>query len=328
MTDVYDMETIREILQNLRRHYHKTILMAMAPIGTVYCADLEFLAEDIALLQSVGMTIYFALYPNGDLQQDDMLRTIGCEVITIQDLSMIVPVAVKLSASKICFLCGSDTIYTLYGSLNDLSIEQAEQTVKRNDLSSEVHETIKLAIQACRAGIPRVHLFNAHRPGALLQELLTNRGSGVMLFGESAPYKQVRHAEPKDSRAIIRLLQWLRQRESALGFLLNHIAEFRVFTVDNDVHGCARVLQHPDMLEVTSLAHTTRFDAAEILRSILEFVLKEARDQNVDKIIVPTNDLPPLMAIMPWFSQMNFHKEPGHPMLGRQKIWVKQLRDG
>lgn len=326
MYDPRDAEVLRESLQNLAHHHNKTILMAIAPIGSVDQTDLEFLAEDVALLQRVGMTMSIALRPD-ELAYSKVFTAINCPIVLVNDWQMIISEARKLSVIKVCLLCGADAIYTSHGPLNDLSVAQAEVMVGQEGLASEVQETLVFAIQACLAGVPRVHLSNAHRSGALLEELLTGRGAGVMIYGEAGVYKEVRYAQSRDSLTIIRLLQRLRQRESGLGFIRDHIAQFLVFTVDDNIYGCARILQYDDIMEISSFGHTIRFDAVEILQGILEFAFKESRRQNVNKIMIPVNDLPPLMAIMPWFSDLGFRKENGSPRLGRQKVWTKQLRD-
>lgn len=326
MYDPRDAEVLRESLQSLARHHDKTILMAIAPIGSVDQTDLEFLARDIELLQCAGMTMYIALRPD-ELVYSRIFTVINCPILLVNDWHMIVMEAGRLSAIKVCLLCGADAIYTSRGPLNDLSVAQAEIIVGQEGLASEVQETLVFAVEACLAGVPRVHLSNAHRSGALLEELLTGRGAGVMIYGEEGFYKEVRYAQPQDSFAIILLLQRLRQRKSDLGFICDHIAEFLVFTVDGNVYGCARIVRYDDVMEISSFGHTIRFDAAEILQGILRFAFKEARRQNVNKIMIPVNDLPPLMAIMPWFSDLGFHKENGSSRLGRQKIWTAQLRD-
>ena len=326
MYDTRDTEVLRESLQNFAHHHGKKILMAIAPIGSIDQTDLEFLAQDVELLQRVGMTMYIALRPD-ELVYSKIFTAINCQIVQVSDWQMIVLEARKLSASKVCLMCGADAIYTSHGPLNDLSVAQAEVMVGQEDLASEAQETLVFAIHACLAGVPRVHLFNAHRSGALLEELLTGRGAGVMIYGEAGFYKEVRYAQSQDRFAIMRLLQWLRQRESCLGFIRDRIAEFLVFTVDGNIYGCAHIFRYDDIMEISSFGHTTRFDAVEILQGFLEFAFKEARQQNINKVIIPVNDLPPLMAIMPWFSSLGFRKENGPTRLGRQKIWTTQLRD-
>lgn len=325
MYDPRDTEVLRESLQNLAHHHSKPILMAIAPIGSIDQTDLEFLAEDVELLQRVGMTMYIALRPD-ELGYSRIFTAINCPIVPINDWHTIVLEARKLSVIKVCLLCGADAIYTAHGPLNDLSVAQAEILVGQEGLTSDARETLVFAIQACLTGVPRVHLSNAHRSGALLEELLTGSGAGVMIYGEAGLYKDVRHAQSPDSSAIIRLLQGLRQRESGLEFIRDHIAEFLVFTVDGNIYGCVRILRYDDIMEISSFGHTARFDALEILRGILQFAFKEAHRQSVSKVMIPVNDLPPLMAIMPLFSDLGFRKENGSPRLGRQKVWTKQLR--
>src|SRR5688572_2478902 len=96
-----------------------------------------------------------------------------------------VEVAEALRAMKVIFLGASDAV-TVNGALvQQLSISEAEEMVKKRRSQLEVGAISKLehAARACRSGIPRVHLLNGNTDEALLAEVFSAEGVGTMVYG-------------------------------------------------------------------------------------------------------------------------------------------------
>jgi N-acetylglutamate synthase-like GNAT family acetyltransferase len=318
-------EVIREALYYLSHWQNKTLLIGFASIGSVQIDDVEMLAEDIRLLCGLGVKISIALSP-GNSQFLKIFNGLGCGCFKIGSGEDLASKAVEFGATKLCLLSGVDRINTsLHGNLDDLSVSQAEEVANEPDLSTDARRVLQLAISACRNGVPRVHIVNAHHQGKLLEELFTCRGAGMMVYSETALYKEVRRAQMRDTTTIVRLLCGKREVVNAAyrSFVSSSLDEFVVFAIDDEVYGCARLITTPDGLLVNDVASGKRYKSSDILQFILEYVIKEAVEIRAVAVIVPVQALPALMGIMPWFSRLGFVKSK--PQGGSERRWVKTL---
>lgn len=320
--EVLTAEVIREALYYLSRWQNKTLLIGFASIGSIKREDVDFLVEDVRLLCGLGMKICV-----GGKQFLPIFNDAGCDCFKISSGGELARKAVEIGATKLCLLSGVDRIKTTaHGDLDDLSIAQAEEVITtETDLSLDARGVLQLAVSACRQGVPRVHLINAHHQGALLDELFTCRGAGVMVYSETALYKEVRPAQTRDITAIMRLVFGERQVVNAAyrSSVTSNLGEFVVFAVDDEVYGCGRLSITPDGLRVTDLANGNRFKGSIVLKSLLEYAILRAVAIHASCVSVPAHNVPPLMAIMPWFSHLGFVKQdrPGQA----EKFWVKAI---
>lgn len=99
--------------------------------------------------------------------------------------------AAALGAAKVIFLTDVDG---LYGDLRDpstlisaLSLQQTEDLIASDSLSSGMIPKIAACAQALRGGVERAHILNGRVPHALLLEVYTDEGVGTMITAEGAP---------------------------------------------------------------------------------------------------------------------------------------------
>src|SRR6185295_3027721 len=59
--------------------------------------------------------------------------------------------------------------------------------------------------RACRSGVPRVHLLDGNIDEALLAEVFSAEGVGLMIYGND--YQQIRRVFKKDIRALLILIR-------------------------------------------------------------------------------------------------------------------------
>ena len=130
--------------------------------------------------------------------------------------------------------------------LRQLTLSEAEATLNgKRQLSSEIIEPFKAAVQACRNGAQRAHLINRHTDGALLQELFTRDGVGTLITADD--YEGMRCATIDDVGGILALIA---PQETA-GLLVRRsreniemeIGDFIVVERDGMVIACAAL--HP-----------------------------------------------------------------------------------
>jgi amino-acid N-acetyltransferase len=153
--------------------------------------------------------------------------------------------ASSLNADKLIFI--SDCA-ELQETSKQLTPAQAQELINDNDLPGEILRHLRSAIHACEQGVHRVHLVDRAIDGALLQELYTRDGSGILITAE--PYERLREATIEDVGGIIELISPLeedgtlvRRSREQLELEIDH---FRVLERDGMIIGCVALYPFAD----------------------------------------------------------------------------------
>ncbi len=312
----------RETLRSTARLLGKTVVIAPSRIGPFQIDDLGMFLQDAELLASLGVQV--CLVEDERTAFWDERVPGGIEYVRVKGEDKLVSLCAERSAIKLCLLSGTDRITSKGVQLDAVPVVEARRLLSEKAIvTSEGEATLRLAISACESGIPRVHIFNVHRNGALLDELCTDFGIGTMVHADLY-HKEVRSMQPGEHYSVCMLLrERIPHRTSE--FIREKGHEIRVFVVDGDVHGVARVSLRDESLVIRTLAHSPRANAAEALASLIRSVMREAREQGVERVVLPTDEMPALMRILPWFQDLGFTK--GHVSfgVGKQDAWSKRV---
>ena len=153
--------------------------------------------------------------------------------------------ASSLNADKLIFISDCSE---LQDTARLLTPAQAQTLINDNDLPGEILRHLKSAIHACEQGVSRVHLVDRTHDGALLQELYTRDGSGILITAES--YERLREATIEDVGGIIELIGPLeedgtlvRRSREQLELEIDH---FRVLERDGMIIGCVALYPFAD----------------------------------------------------------------------------------
>lgn len=312
----------REVLRYATRFIGATVFVVPSGIGPITRDDLEMHLDDIKLLLSLGMHVFAVDYAGGEfwsgLEWPDDLQH-----LFVTDDDDLVTKAWQYGVKKLCLVAGSDHVTIRGVPLDDVPVAKVEDLLTDASLMPGTRHVFELARKACRGGVSRVHVINVHQNGALLDELFTNRGAGTMIY-TGKPHKEVRRMDDQDRFSVRTLLYETVPRQTA-EFVRAHKAELRVFSVDGDVHGIARVVQRESELLVLTLAHAPRSNIAEVLEQLLRAVIDEARSAGMRRVILPTNTIPALMRILPWFTGLEFVKGRAALGTGQQDAWLREI---
>ena len=314
----------REILQCLENFRDTTIGIAPACMGTIGNSDLAACLQDAKLLSQLGVHILLIDYAHARIW-GGMERFGNIPYLTVPDEASLVQTATRCCAKRLCLVSGTDRIVTSKGhQLDDISLAEAQQLLAAHALvTKESKALLSLAVLACESGISRVHVCNAHRDGALLNELFTDLGAGTMIYA-GTPNKETRPITDTDQfGACLILRNTVPHRTQE--FVRGHQKELWVFTVDGDVHGLTRLSRQGSALIVRTLTHSHRSNATEMLESLLRAALQEARGQTVSDVVVPVNEIPALMRILPWFKKLGFEKGRYPIGASNQEVWRKRI---
>ncbi|MBX3275566.1 MAG: amino-acid N-acetyltransferase [Sandaracinaceae bacterium] len=157
---------------------------------------------------------------------------------------------------------------------------------------ADVRKHVMAAARAVRGGVPRAHLVDRRRDGALLEELFTREGIGTLVTKEA--YEDVRPARMEDLGPLATLLHPLEEQ----GILVRRSRErlemeldrFVVIDRDGLVIGCAALEPFPEsgMGELYCVAIHERYREAGRGEALLERLEERARGLGLSRMFVLT----------------------------------------
>ncbi|MGF1465160.1 MAG: amino-acid N-acetyltransferase [Sandaracinaceae bacterium] len=216
------------------------------------------------------------------------------EAFNLQSQDLAHRVAVDLGAEKLVALAEQAPRDVDGAVLSTLSPPEVDELLADGGehLGREVRWLLRAAAAAVRGGVPRAHIVERLKDGALLTELFSREGSGTLVTSET--YEDLRPARLEDVAALARLLRPLedagvlvrRGRER----LEVELDRFTVVERDGLVIGCAALDAFPSdrMGELYCVVmhpryrHTGRGDA------LLAFMEDLARRRGLDALFVLT----------------------------------------
>lgn len=228
------------------------------------------------------------------------------EVFNLSATDVARATATALSADKLIFLAEHQTlapVAELMGS--SLLAAEADQLLRETgNLGEDLEQLLRAAVAACRGGIRRVHLIDRDQPGALLRELFTRDGAGLLISGE--PFEELRHARLEDLPGIAELLQPLERQgvliARPLAQLEPDIEHFLITERDGTVISCAALFPYPDqgLAELAGVAVHPDYRSEGRGDRLLARIEELARAQGISRLFVLTTQT------AHWFRERGF----------------------
>ncbi len=202
-----------------------------------------------------------------------------------------VAIGEALKAAKIIYItshdgltCGGRLIRQILSSELELLLQR-----QRADFPPELLPKAQFAAQACRAGVPRVHLINGCQDEALLAEVFSNEGIGTLVYANE--YEQIRRAMKKDIRQILMLTRKsvdsaeLMKRTRAE--IERQIGDYYLYEIDRNPVACIALHFHPEQrqAELAYLFVSPAHENQGIGRKLVGFVEDKAREAGVQQLI-------------------------------------------
>jgi len=175
---------------------------------------------------------------------------------------------------------------------------------------------LRLALQASRAGVDRVHIIDGREEGAVLKELFSNLGAGTMIYADE--YESIRPLHSRDLPDILRLMEPLMQT----GILLRRTAEqiqekkddYAVFEVDGSVHACGALHDWGEgQGEIAAVATDPLYTGMNLGRRIVSCLIEKARKAGMGCVFVMTTHT------QDWFESLGFHEAPLDSLPARKR---------
>lgn len=129
------------------------------------------------------------------------------EVFNILATDLAAQLAVELMAHKLILLSPGGMLRREGQRVGDLSLSEARSWFAEGagEMDTGERQRFEAALFACRNGVPRTHLLDATRPGAMAMELYTREGAGTMLNADD--YHAVRRARLEDIGGMLELIE-------------------------------------------------------------------------------------------------------------------------
>lgn len=259
------------------------------PIGVIdgvdYCHTGEVRRVDsVAIHQQLDQHTIVVISPIGYSPSGEIFNLSGEQVAT--------EVAIALNAEKLILL----TEKTCCNPSNNEQIRQMTTTEAQaflqhhQDMPELVRLPLKAAVQACRAGISRVHLIDRTQDGALLLELFTRDGIGTLI--SSTPFEELRTANLDDIGGILELIKPLEQQgilaKRSREKIEMEIADYIIIERDGLIIGCTAL--HANQQEqfgaIACLAVHADYQGAARGQRLFDYACLKAKQLKLKKLFV------------------------------------------
>jgi len=200
-------------------------------------------------------------------------------------------VAVALRADKLIFLSATEVPF-----LTEQRRHFAVGVHEVGDLMTQTNEPwttrLRFAREACTAGVARAHMINGFQNEALLAELFSNEGVGLMVFSDE--YLTIRRIESWDIPEIHSMIHAAVEDDSLVRREASEIeaarGDYRVVEVDENVVATAALHLYPEdkAAEIACLFVKRNHENQGYARRLVRHLEEEARRAGASRIFALT----------------------------------------
>ncbi|OED36903.1 amino-acid N-acetyltransferase [Chromatiales bacterium (ex Bugula neritina AB1)] len=254
--------------------------------GIDYCHTGEvrkFRKSEVNQLLDSGMVVL--LSPIGYSPTGELLN-LHAEDVALQ-------AAIDLNADKLVFLhkSVSQTPDTEAAMLREISATDSTFSVKSLPESlAPLESVIERSLHACQNGVQRCHIVSSEQDGALLKELFTRDGSGLLI--DSGSYDTIREASNRDVAGIMQLIKPLIDDGILISRseqdLERQLSEFIVAERDGTVIACASLTVYEYQAELGCLAVHPQFRHSGKAAELLQYLIRAARKSRCTELFALT----------------------------------------
>jgi len=271
---------------DLRAAYANCIIAH--PFGIVHGVDFQFSGKvervDVQMLELFLNQEIVPVIPPIGFDGEGRTFRVNSDLVALE-------VAEALHAAKLIFLSPYDGLILEGQRIGHLVAPELEELLKKIKvhLPKGLLSKLEHAAQACRYGVPRVHLLNGSVNEALLAEIFSNGGVGTMVY--SNEYEQIRRLYKKDIRAVMSLIQQSIRSEELVrrtrAEILADIDDYWILEIDRHIVGCVAMYPYPEqkMAELACLYVSRSNENQGLGRKLMSFVENLARQRGFSQLI-------------------------------------------
>jgi amino-acid N-acetyltransferase len=205
--------------------------------------------------------------------------------------SIAVAVAEALNATKLMFLTTVDGLMVGDRVIRQMAVSDLESvlTIEKERIPGPLVSKAEHAVEACKAGVPRVHVINGSLEEGLLAEVFTNEGVGTLVYCNE--FQQIRRALKKDIRSILNLTkpsmatdELVKRTRSGIE---KQLADYFIFEIDGNPVACVALHTYPEnrKAELACLYVSPSHENQGIGRKLIQFVENRARELGFSELI-------------------------------------------
>jgi amino-acid N-acetyltransferase len=245
------------------------------------------------------------------------------EVFNLNTRDVAVEVAQALQADKLIYLTARDTVADLAADKTHFLPDEITTLVQTRNLAADQQHVLLNACQAVRNGVARIHVLDQQLNGALLSELFTQDGTGVLVT--AMPLEVIRQATADDLPRLLQLTEpfteagLLIQRSQA--DIARDIDHFLVAECEHRLLACVALypFSTDGLGELACLAVDPQHNQAGLGARLLDAVEHQARVQGLRGLFVLSTKT------SHWFAERGFQvATPAQLPVARQASYDQQ----
>jgi amino-acid N-acetyltransferase len=258
------------------------------PMGIIQGVDHQFTGKvervDTELLQSLLAQGVVPVIPPLGFDGDGRTYRVNSDGVAVA-------VAEALKAVKLIFITAQDGITVQGRLIRQIPVADLESilALHKNEIAPEQISKAVHAVQACKEGVPRVHVINGKVDEGLLAEVFSNEGIGTLVYAND--YQQIRRAIKKDIRAIQSLTRKAVESDELVkrtrAMIEKNLGDYFIFEIDKNPVACVALHLYPEQKkgELACLYVSSLHENRGIGKKLIAFVETKAREMGLNELI-------------------------------------------
>ncbi|MGF1644245.1 MAG: amino-acid N-acetyltransferase [Thiotrichales bacterium] len=223
------------------------------------------------------------------------------EVFNLSGEEVATSTAIALRADKLILL---NDAHLESGLATELGLHDLPAMLDDERLAAEFKLHLNNSARAIEAGVPRCHIVDAHSDGAMLMELFTREGSGLLI--SAGGHEGLRRADSGDVDGILALIRPLEEKGALVHRpreqLEGEIQYFTVIERNGEILACAALFPFAEerIGELACLAVHPEFRREGRGDALLERIEADARGLGLTRLFVLSTQT------MHWFQERGY----------------------
>lgn len=258
------------------------------PVGIIQGVDQLFTGKvervDAALLQTLLAQDVIPVIPPLGFDGDGKTYRVNSDGVAVA-------VAEALKAIKLIFITTQDGLRYNNQLIRQMLVSELQNLLQQNSpgFVPEILSKAQHAAQACKSGVPRVHIINGKVDEGLLAEVFSNDGIGTLIYANE--YQQIRPARKKDVRAIQLLTKKAVETDELVkrskAAIEKNLGDYYIFEIDKNPVACVALHVYPEQKkgELACLYVDSSHENQGIGRKLIQFVENKAREMGLGELL-------------------------------------------
>jgi amino-acid N-acetyltransferase len=202
----------------------------------------------------------------------------------------VVDFALRIGVAKVITLL-EEAILIDGAPVHAIRAKDAASLVSRTDAAGAA--LLLAAAEACKRGVPRVHVLNGRQQGVLVNELFSNEGVGTMIHADS--YRIIRALREEDIPELLGMIGRSVRRtklvERTYEDIQSRIEDFHVMAIDDNVVGCVALHEYAgeDCAEVACLYVKQQHEGRGYGIELVHYAEKVASERGIFRVFALSN---------------------------------------